>query len=141
MQVVNMKSFLVLLVLAAMMAVSIAKHGLVDLPAKCKLPKDPGPCKAKIPRYYYDASRGRCRLFNYGGCKGNANNFKTLRECKAACELDICTLASDPGPCEAIVPRWAYNGHFCEEFTYGGCLGNANNFETREACEAACPAH
>jgi hypothetical protein len=27
----------------------------------------------------------------------------------------------------------------CEAFSYGGCEGNANNFETKAACEQACP--
>ena len=26
----------------------------------------------------------------------------------------------------------------CEQFVYGGCDGNANNFATREECEATC---
>ncbi|KAL1444327.1 hypothetical protein MTO96_045575 [Rhipicephalus appendiculatus] len=36
--------------------------------------------------------------------------------------------------------RWWYNvetGH-CEEFRFGGCAGNANNFETKELCEKTC---
>lgn len=27
----------------------------------------------------------------------------------------------------------------CHPFVYGGCGGNANRFETREACESRCP--
>ena len=59
-------------------------------------------------------------------------------ECNAA--PDICTLPAEVGPCEAAIPRWFHNSATgqCEEFTYGGCQGNANNFETLAACESAC---
>jgi hypothetical protein len=52
----------------------------------------------------------------------------------------ICELAPDAGPCDGICPRWFFNGETgtCEEFIWGCCGGNANNFETLEACEAAC---
>jgi len=52
----------------------------------------------------------------------------------------ICLLPADVGPCDGICPRFFHNpctGQ-CEPFTYGCCDGNANNFETLEACEAAC---
>lgn len=51
----------------------------------CKLRKDPGPCKASHPRFYYDHRRMKCRRFTYGGCKGNANNFLTKHSCNKAC--------------------------------------------------------
>jgi hypothetical protein len=44
-----------------------------------------GPCKALIPRFYYNAESGKCEPFDYGGCQGNANNFETLQECEKAC--------------------------------------------------------
>ncbi|GMH43260.1 hypothetical protein BSKO_11182 [Bryopsis sp. KO-2023] len=53
---------------------------------------------------------------------------------------DICSLPSDSGPCEAAIQRWFFNKktNQCEEFIYGGCLGNKNNFESRKACEMRC---
>ncbi|XP_058472251.1 tissue factor pathway inhibitor a [Solea solea] len=53
---------------------------------------------------------------------------------------ELCALKDDPGPCKAIKDRFFFNvdsGH-CELFEYGGCGGNANNFETLEACEEMC---
>jgi hypothetical protein len=49
-------------------------------------------------------------------------------------------LPIEVGPCDAAFLRYAFNPKTsrCEAFTYGGCSGNANNFETFEACLAAC---
>lgn len=51
----------------------------------CALKKDEGPCKAMKDRFYFDVDTGRCELFEYGGCQGNANNFETLQECDEMC--------------------------------------------------------
>lgn len=51
-----------------------------------------------------------------------------------------CALKEDEGPCKAIKDRFYFNidkGR-CESFEYGGCQGNANNFETLEECEQMC---
>ncbi|XP_076052592.1 proteinase inhibitor-like [Oratosquilla oratoria] len=44
------------------------------------------------------------------------------------------------GPCRADFSRYAFRPHrkTCEEFVYGGCLGNGNNFETMEDCLSSC---
>uniref|UniRef100_A0A0K8RML4 Putative salivary kunitz domain protein n=1 Tax=Ixodes ricinus TaxID=34613 RepID=A0A0K8RML4_IXORI len=56
------------------------------LPEKCKLPPDDGPCRARIPSFYFDyQDTKKCREFMYGGCEGNANNFETLDECQKEC--------------------------------------------------------
>ena len=44
------------------------------------------------------------------------------------------------GPCKAAMKRWFYNlktGQ-CEQFIYGGCQGNENNFETEKECVTTC---
>ena len=52
----------------------------------------------------------------------------------------VCNLPADPGLCRAALPRYFYNSRkgACEEFTYGGCDGNKNNFETLAECARQC---
>ena len=51
-----------------------------------------------------------------------------------------CLLDKDPGPCEAAIRRYFFNRRSgqCEQFIYGGCLGNANNFESELSCRRTC---
>nr|ABI52687.1 Kunitz domain [Argas monolakensis] len=51
----------------------------------CTLPMKVGPCRAAVPKFYYDSSTGRCKMFIYGGCQGNANRFNTQKDCMQVC--------------------------------------------------------
>jgi hypothetical protein len=53
---------------------------------------------------------------------------------------DTCSLPAETGRCRAAIPRYYHDSASgtCKQFTYGGCDGNANNFETQQACERAC---
>ncbi|XP_074551096.1 tissue factor pathway inhibitor a [Halichoeres trimaculatus] len=83
-------------------------------------------------------------------CAFSLSLFSTLGSCRrhvgdgAPTELrifnELCAMKDEPGPCKANKERYFFNvdtGH-CEMFEYGGCGGNANNFETVEACEEMC---
>lgn len=52
----------------------------------------------------------------------------------------ICFLPKNVSACRAAITMFYYNQQSlqCEEFTWGGCAGNANRFETKEECEAKC---
>ncbi|KAF7709175.1 tissue factor pathway inhibitor a isoform X2 [Silurus meridionalis] len=54
----------------------------------CHLEDEPGPCRGMVPRYFFDSKVNECRRFFYGGCFGNANNFRTLKECQDRCQLN-----------------------------------------------------
>ncbi|XP_043545876.1 tissue factor pathway inhibitor 2 [Chiloscyllium plagiosum] len=111
----------------------------------CLLLPDPGPCKALFHHFYYDRYTQNCEEFEYGGCKGNANNFATLEECKMHCRRikkvsKVCRLEADSGPCRASFVRYFYNfttGQ-CEQFIFGGCFGNDNNFNDISSCQNEC---
>ena len=103
----------------------------------CSLPQIVGPCRAAFPRWHFNMTSQRCEQFTYGGCSGNANNFRTLKACNEKC---ICSLPKAEGICLAYFPSWYYNSKTgqCEEFVYGGCRGNMNRFYTREICLKTC---
>ena len=84
------------------------------------------------------------------GCQGNGNNFANERSCQQTCgkhmaqatpsrfmptpKNQICQLPMEAGPCYALKPRFFFNfqSRRCEEFIYGGCRGNENNFQTMQ---------
>ena len=46
-----------------------------------------GPCKAGKTRWTFDNWKMKCEKFEYGGCKGNGNNFMSKAECRKECGL------------------------------------------------------
>ena len=79
-----------------------APQGKASPPARCLLPKDPGPCRGLMEAYHYDARSGMCTRFAYGGCQGNANRFDSHAACVAACEapmtLSLLSCGAGQGP-------------------------------------------
>ncbi|KAH9518997.1 hypothetical protein Btru_008869, partial [Bulinus truncatus] len=53
-----------------------------------------------------------------------------------------CTLPAVQGPCRMLLYRFFYNTATgaCEQFEFGGCEGNSNNFVSVEDCKTACVA-
>ncbi|XP_075555420.1 proteoglycan-like sulfated glycoprotein papilin isoform X2 [Dermacentor variabilis] len=108
----------------------------------CSMPSETGPCTNMEVRWFYDKQDGVCREFYYGGCLGNRNRFRSRRDCEDRCfsSQDLCMLPRVQGPCSGTFTQWFYDSETdrCHEFTYGGCQGNANRFNDREACENQC---
>ena len=73
-------------------------------------------------------------------CKAGAQYF--VDQQKSACNPvpAVCQLRRNGGPCRARVSRWYFNPRSgsCQRFTYGGCGGNDNNFDSRSRCNAVC---
>ncbi|KAJ1066148.1 hypothetical protein K5549_018275, partial [Capra hircus] len=60
-----------------------------DVRAVCSQEALTGPCRAVVPRWYFDLSKGKCVRFIYGGCGGNRNNFESEDYCMAVCKAMI----------------------------------------------------
>ncbi|XP_072810221.1 amyloid beta precursor like protein 2 isoform X2 [Vicugna pacos] len=60
-----------------------------DIKAVCSQEALTGPCRAVMPRWYFDLSKGKCVRFIYGGCGGNRNNFESEDYCMAVCKAMI----------------------------------------------------
>ena len=111
----------------------------------CLLPRAPGPCQDRIPKWYFDNFEKRCQPFYYGGCEGNGNKFDSQEECQQSCpseflQADICKLEKQVGPCRDMVERYYFDAKMgtCQKFFFGGCEGNKNNFMTLEDCQGRC---
>lgn len=61
---------------------------LIYFSGVCFLPAVPGRCRNFTTRWYFNSETGRCQQFQYGGCVGNHNNFRTERDCQLLCSLD-----------------------------------------------------
>uniref|UniRef100_A0A8C0BDJ0 BPTI/Kunitz inhibitor domain-containing protein n=1 Tax=Buteo japonicus TaxID=224669 RepID=A0A8C0BDJ0_9AVES len=83
----------------------------------CSLPKAVGQCRASMPRWWFNITGGLCQSFVFGGCKGNANNFLTERECQESCVLGGATL----GAAESLSPHHHFLGQRQENLGGGLC--------------------
>ena len=52
----------------------------------------------------------------------------------------MCSLPQEEGPCADYENRWYWNAAagFCQQFWYGGCDGNKNNFLSEDECQLTC---
>uniref|UniRef100_A0A0R3RVY0 Kunitz/Bovine pancreatic trypsin inhibitor domain protein n=1 Tax=Elaeophora elaphi TaxID=1147741 RepID=A0A0R3RVY0_9BILA len=117
----------------------------------CTMKVDRGQCELGITKWYYNMDAGQCHVFIYTGCGGNGNRFSSKAECEHLCtseilfytdnhEKDICQLDRESGPCADPVTQWYFDARMaqCMQFTYGGCRGNGNRFNSRKLCEQRC---
>lgn len=54
--------------------------------------------------------------------------------------IEHCLTPKKVGWCRGSFPRWFYNPVLqqCEEFIFGGCKANKNNYLREEECKLAC---
>lgn len=74
--------------------------------ARWWLCQDAGPCKDFQARWFYNAAKGHCESFQYGGCAGNRNHFYRRDECEIHCARQSkppCLAPSPHSPWPAIV--------------------------------------
>uniref|UniRef100_A0A8C2R8L9 BPTI/Kunitz inhibitor domain-containing protein n=1 Tax=Capra hircus TaxID=9925 RepID=A0A8C2R8L9_CAPHI len=66
--------------------------------------------------------------------------YSTLNEENKASKPALCLEPKVTGGCNAMMTRYFYNAQtgLCEQFVYGGCEGNGNNFEKLEECMKTC---
>ncbi|KFV84139.1 Amyloid-like 2, partial [Struthio camelus australis] len=60
-----------------------------DMKSVCSQEAMTGPCRAVMPRWYFDPNKRKCIRFIYGGCGGNRNNFESEEYCMAVCKKMI----------------------------------------------------
>ncbi|XP_038598197.1 tissue factor pathway inhibitor 2 [Tachyglossus aculeatus] len=113
--------------------------------AICLLPMDDGPCRAYLPSYYYDRYTQTCLPFIYGGCKGNSNNFETLKACQATCGRlakvpKVCRMDTRSDTCKGKVEKYFFNmsSMACEKFSFGECPVGPNQFSNKASCVKFC---
>ncbi|XP_061684507.1 kunitz-type protease inhibitor 2 [Syngnathoides biaculeatus] len=124
---------------------------------RCEAEPAAGPCRAAFRHWYYDSRLRQCKMFIYGGCGGNKNNYDSQKSCLDACHVSVvpapkkllpsdspseeeCLSPPDAGLCRAAFPKFYYDGatDSCQSFVYGGCGGNRNRFDSAEDCRTRC---
>ncbi|XP_034967315.1 kunitz-type protease inhibitor 1 isoform X2 [Zootoca vivipara] len=70
--------------------------------------------------------------------KGSTNITVTVLNAEQT--VEHCLAPYKVGRCRASFPRWYYNPETqqCQEFTFGGCKPNKNNYIREEECKLAC---
>jgi hypothetical protein len=76
--------FLALLATVALVGCGGSELTQNDLPVQCLDKPEPGPCKSRVIRYFYDYRYDSCRPFHYGGCQGRVP-FETKGVCEEMC--------------------------------------------------------
>ncbi|XP_059351176.1 papilin-like [Daphnia carinata] len=106
-------------------------------------------CYKDIPSWTFDSAKGICVRFRYGGCGGTTNLYQSLAECNSICgdnkpvpivSPSVCLQQMNAGSCFAAIPSFYYDTRRkqCMPFSYGGCGGSENRFESELDCIQLC---
>ncbi|XP_049526501.1 papilin-like isoform X2 [Dermacentor silvarum] len=116
-------------------------------PEMCSKPWDRGPCNANVSYWYHDNKYHECKMFKYGGCRGNSNRFWTEKKCLERCEPEerrklVCSVNPEPKPCNRLLRWWFFNpiNNTCHQLPRGLCPSTPNSFLLCEKCMRRCSA-
>nr|XP_054928140.1 thrombin inhibitor hemalin-like [Dermacentor andersoni] len=114
-------------------------------PARCYTPPESGNCRAYIPTWYFDPKFSKCRVFVYGGCGGNENQFRSEKECQSLClpsseRRRVCSPKPKRGLCNTHSYFWYFHpgSTTCRRYRHGLCDRGSNKFLSCERCMATC---
>uniref|UniRef100_A0A131YZ93 Pancreatic trypsin inhibitor n=1 Tax=Rhipicephalus appendiculatus TaxID=34631 RepID=A0A131YZ93_RHIAP len=142
-------SFLILLISAALMY-DATLAGLFSMrkrkaPSNCLKPPYLGKCNRTINAWYFDPTKGWCKMFTYGPCGGGANNFRYELECLRHCRQKqhpkiLCSLPPKAKQCWGSSRQWYFDTttNTCKMFQRSLCAENANGFSSCQKCLYRC---
>ncbi|XP_040077829.1 kunitz-type serine protease inhibitor taicotoxin-like [Ixodes scapularis] len=114
----------------------------------CALYPDDGPCRARVPQFYFNLTTKTCEWFIYGGCEGNANDFadedECLKKCKGRKVPSICSVPYEDEKCrytdDKPKKRYCYNGasNECILVDPNRCPKTQNIFWNKKDCQSRC---
>ncbi|KAJ8737178.1 hypothetical protein PYW07_000449 [Mythimna separata] len=123
----------------------------------CRLQPNGYPCDEdhSHAKFYFDIVLKTCSTFYYNECEYALNQFDSLNECNSICYEAmllndnvlnnltrdvICRLQPDSGTCNKYFPMYYFDisTRLCKGFSYSGCEGNFNRFETELECKSVC---
>uniref|UniRef100_A0A0K8R9S0 Putative salivary kunitz domain protein n=1 Tax=Ixodes ricinus TaxID=34613 RepID=A0A0K8R9S0_IXORI len=98
----------------------------------------------QLDRYYYDKSDKKCKKVPANTECTPHRLYFGLKSCESHCNdtsrKNICKMLPETGRCRANLRKFYYDSKekTCKPFTWGGCGGNENKFETKSACQRSC---
>uniref|UniRef100_A0A224YFS0 Tissue factor pathway inhibitor n=1 Tax=Rhipicephalus zambeziensis TaxID=60191 RepID=A0A224YFS0_9ACAR len=101
-------------------------------PKRCMLPPEKGYCRAFMPTYFFDYKDKLCKIFIYGGCGGNENQFKDEKKCQ-----EVCLPQKRPKRVCSLPRSSAKGGRLCRHWYFDQNFGTCSRFGSHE-CAKKC---